>query len=156
MNNITMGYQGSVKIKYKINGKVIENYYHNAGLPNLFRIISKALTGTDIYNERPIKIDLREYSDGEWHSLLNSGGVASGLSYMQDNLGDWVTRATTTISYSQLKTTSFSSEGTYALYLVSQAGDLATLSVSGDDLSKIEQGTQALIEWTLKITNATS
>ena len=155
MNDINLGYKGNIKITYRIKGKVVEKYYHNEGLPNLFRIISKALTGASIYNERPTTIDLREKVNGSWQTLLNSGGTATALLYTQDSNGDWVARATTTISYSQLTTTTFSPSGEYRLYLSSQTGDLAYLPVDGSDLSNIEQGTQALVEWTLKVSNAT-
>lgn len=160
MSNIALNYTGSVNIRYKINNKIVESKYHNSGLPNLFRIISKALTGADISNEKPTSIDLRSSSDGiTWASCIGTGGIATGVYFTQEPpsggeaIGDWVTKATTTLSYTQLIDTSFG-ENYYRLYLVSKTGDLAFLDIDKVSLEHLIQGTQAIIEWTLKVSNS--
>lgn len=93
-----------------------------------------------------------ERQNGIWESALNRISNISGLSYGTDESGDWVTRATTTIAYTQLRA-GISAGSDYRLYLMSEKDDLAYLDVPYQDLSKITAGTQALIDWTLKITN---
>lgn len=161
MSRTALNYAGSVVIRYRIKDKVVESKYHNNGLPNLFRVISKALTGVDVSNEKPTSIDLRSSNDGStWTSCIGSGGIATGVYFTQETpvapqtVGDWVTKATTTLSYTQLIDTSFSDEY-YRLYLVSNTADLAFLDVEKSGLSNLTQGTQAIIEWTLKVSNST-
>ena len=59
-NAITdLQYTGEVSVKFNINGKLVDIRNHNSGLPNLFRIIAKALAGYNTSQEKPNYIDLR-------------------------------------------------------------------------------------------------
>ena len=98
-------YSGAVKIRYMINGEVIESFYHNEGLEPLFKYIARALCGENVSNDRPIALDLRKLKDGVYTSLLNTKSMLSGLYYTMEN-GEWVTKITAVISYSQLNTAS--------------------------------------------------
>ena len=61
MENIVtdLCYTGLVDLSITINGKKININNKNNGLPNLFRLISKALAGFDISKEKLSYIDLR-------------------------------------------------------------------------------------------------
>lgn len=146
-------YSGTIKIQYIINGKLIESSYHNEGLEYLFKYLARALCGDDISGDRPIALDLRKLSDGVYTHLLNTKSMLSGLYYSKEQ-GDWVAKATAVISHSQLITSSFSDTDIYYIYLCSANNDFARLEIPASDLNRIRPGTQALIEWTLKVTNA--
>lgn len=151
MNDL-MKYTGTVRIQFKLGDTVYSTVRHNEGLQPLFYLLSRALAGESTVSLKPTKIDLREQKNGIWESALNRISNISGLSYGTDESGDWVTRATTTIAYTQLRA-GISAGSDYRLYLMSEKDDLAYLEVPYQDLSKITAGTQALIDWTLKITN---
>ena len=146
-------YCGNVKIRYIIKGKIVESSYHNEGLDALFKYIARALCGNNVSGDRPISLDLRKFKDGTYTSLLNTRSMLSGVYYTYEK-GSWVTKTTAVISYSQLNTTGFDESDTYYIYLCSENNDFARLQVTATDLSRIHPGTQALIEWTLKVSNA--
>lgn len=154
MNDI-LTYTGEVCIKFVKNGKVMEHHSHNMGLEPLFRIIAQALAGEDVRASKPAKIDLRVSSDGgsTWRTALNSNGIATGVYYSRDNNGNWITRATVAISYQQLLSPIDISK-LYRFYLCSVNEDLAYFPVNASDLDSIQQGTQALVEWSLMVSNA--
>lgn len=157
INDLDIGYIGNVNIKIPVNGKMMNIHRKNKGLSELFRIISKALAGNDISNDKPSYIDLRFLNDyGEWQSCLSRKQSIAQLSFnMQD--GNWVTRAASSIPYSALTITPISELGEgklFRLYLMSRNDDLAYIDISSDDVYSITPGTQALIEWILKLVNA--
>ena len=158
-NNIETNtkYSGNVKLNLKINGKNIQINKHNNGLPDLFRLISKALAGYDISNEKPSYIDLRYMNQsGEWESCLSNKQSISQLSYNLSN-GSWITKAASTIPYAALIVTPISSLGEnvpFRIFLMNKRTDLAYIDVDSSDVYKITPGTQALVEWVLKIFNS--
>ena len=154
--NTNMKYEGLVDLCITINGKKTKINAKNNGLPNLFRLISKALAGHDISKEKMSHIDLR-YNTAEdevFKSCLTRKQSLSQLTYGLDN-GSWITRAASTIPYSALAFSSFSllSAKSFRLYLMSKDYDLAYVEIDGTVLEKITPGTQALVEWVLKISN---
>lgn len=150
---MNLKYSGTIKIQYIINGKLIESSYHNEGLEYLFKYLARALAGDSVNSDRPVALDLRRLSNGVYTSLLNTKSMLSGIYYTKEQ-GEWVTKATAVISNSQLNTTTFSDTDIYYIYLCSTNGDFARLEIPASDLTRIRPGTQALIEWTLKVTNA--
>lgn len=150
MVNNTFNYIGSVKISFKYPNKTSKKLYHNNGTTDLFRIISKAIAGETISEDRPAKIDLREGDGGEYVSFLSSPSAVSGLRYVND--GGWCVRMTSTIMKTQLRGTIDESK-TYRFYLASNNTDLAYIQCSTEDLKRIENGAQAIIEWTLRFIN---
>lgn len=150
-------YSGDVKLSLSINGKTIQINKHNNGLPDLFRLISKSLAGYDISNEKPSYVDLRYMnSSGEWESCLSNKQSIAQLSYSLYN-GSWITRAASTIPYASLIITPISSLGDnvpFRLFLMNKKTDLAYIDINCADVYKITPGTQALVEWILKIFNS--
>lgn len=156
-NSTNLTYTGTVSIKYSLNGKIIENIHHNAGTPQLFWLIAKALSGGNIYADRPTKMDIQSSTDDgvSWSSMVNTGGIVTSLSYMTDSNGDWVNKLTTTFSR-QMLNSDFVAGNRYRLVLCSSSNTMyATLEVPATDLVAINTGSmQAIVDWTLKITNA--
>lgn len=153
-----LNYKGSVNLSLNINGtKVIINK-HNSGLPDLFRIISKALAGYDTSKEKPSYIDLRYSTSVEpdvFNTCLTSKQSISQLNFSLNN-GSWVTKASSTIPYSSLIVAPISnlSAREFRVYLMTKDVDIAYIEVDSQDLLKLVPGTQALVEWTLKISNS--
>ena len=159
MNNkvdtINIGYIGSVNLSINVNGKTLVINKKNKGLPELFRLITKALAGNDISKDKPSYIDLRFLNGyGEWESCLTRKQSISQLSYNLSD-GSWVTRASSTIPYSSLTTTPVSDIETesFRVYLMNKNTELAYIDVDPNDVYKITPGTQALVEWVLKLVN---
>ena len=157
-NAITdLQYTGEVSVKFNINGKLVDIRNHNSGLPNLFRIIAKALAGYNTSQEKPNYIDLRYITakSSTWQSCLSNKQSVSQLSYHLEK-GNWLTKAASTIPYSSLKITPISSLNATAfrLYLMADESDLAYISINENDIAEIVPGTQALVEWILKISNS--
>lgn len=150
-------YSGLVNLNLKINNKIININKNNSGLPDLFRLISKALAGYDVSDEKPSYIDLRYMnSSGEWESCLSKKQSISQLSYNLNN-GSWITKASSTIPYSSLIITPISSLGEnvpFRIFLMNKRNDLAFIDIDSTDVYKITPGTQALVEWVLKIFNS--
>ena len=124
----------------------------------MFRIISKALAGYNTSEERPSSIDLR-YEDtvsNSWVSGLNRKIPVSGRYYGQNQNGEWVSKMTAVLSYAQIIVGALSHDD-FRLYLQSSNNnDMAWISVAKADLQKVTAGTQAIIEWTLKVSNMPS
>lgn len=153
--NISVGYIGSVNISIPINGKTIKINRKNKGLPELFRLLVRALAGNNIAMDKPSYIDLRYLNGyGEWESCLTNRQSISQLSYNLSD-GSWIARATSTIPYSALSVTPISDLGvaSFRVYLMNKTTDLAYIDVEANDVYKITPGTQALVEWILKIIN---
>lgn len=157
--NTNLSYTGSVDLSININGKKIYLNKKNNGLPNLFRLISKALAGFDISKEKLSYIDLR-YSTLEntetYISCLTNIQSLSQLSFNLDN-GGWVTRATSTIPYSSLafpRLDLLDNVNDFRIYLMTKSYDVAFITIDKEVVYKILPGTQALIEWVLKVSNS--
>ena len=155
-DSTNLAYTGTVSIKYLFNDKVIENTHHNAGTAQLFWLIAKALSGGNIYADRPTKMDVQSSTDnGEtWSSMVNTGGIVTSLAYMTDSNGDWVNKLTATFSR-QMLNSDFVLSNKYRLALCSSSNTMyATLEVPSEDLIAVTGSMQAIVDWTLKITNA--
>ena len=156
--NTNLEYNGIVALNLYINGNKITINNHNLGLPDLFRIISKALAGYDISQEKLAYVDLRynKLDDPEnFISCLTNKQSLSQLSYLLDN-GCWVTKASSSIPNSALIVNPISSLNAYSfrLYLLTKSVDIAYIEVKESDLLKLIPGTQILVEWVLKISNS--
>ena len=152
-----MKYAGEVNVKFNINGKLVDVHNHNSGLPNLFRLIARALAGYNTSLEKPDYIDLRYITAKSpvWQSCLSKKQSIAQLSYHLEN-GSWITKAASTIPYSALSITPISNlnAAAFRLYLMSDNSDLAYININENDIAEIVPGTQALVEWILKISNS--
>lgn len=157
--NTNLKYKGNVNLSLSINGNKVIINEHNSGLPDLFRIISKFLAGYDMSKEKIHYIDLRYNTvDNQdiFISCLTNKQSISQLTYSLIN-GSWVTKVSSTIPYSSLVVTPISSLNAqkFRIYLMtSNSIDLAYINIDSQDLLKLLPGTQALVEWTLKISNS--
>ena len=156
--DINLNYEGSVDLCLTINGEKLIINKHNNGLPDLFRLISKALAGYDITKERIAYISLRYNSMDDpqtFNSCLTKKQSISQLSYLIEK-GSWVTKAASSIPYASLIVSPISSLNalTFRIYLMTKSVDLAFIEVDEKDLLKLVPGTQALVEWVLKISNS--
>lgn len=152
-----MEYIGKVNLKFKIGNKVVDFTKNNKGLPALFRIISKALAGFNTMMDKPSYIDLRyiEFEGStEWESCLSKNQSITQLSYTVEN-GSWVTKAMATIPYSAISVPSIESLDAYAfrVYLLSESEELAYIDINKESIMEITPGTQALVEWVLRVSN---
>ena len=152
MNTTKLSYEGTVNLKFNVNGKVTEYNGHNEGLEPLFKLYARALAGDDVRNSVPTMIDLRVRNGDDYDSVLNIRGIGTGRYYGKDTDGKWCTKISATLSSANLIAVPVES-GEYRFYLMSNEEDLAYLPVEDTPLQRIQSGTQALIEWTLKVTN---
>lgn len=166
LNLTTLAYKGSVKISIKIKDKIFNVESHNNGLPTLFQSFCKFITGNKTTIEDiPEYLDLRGGINGAFVSRLVSKVHLSGKGYVfEDNT--YVAKFTAVISYNQLTKaiTRFDTDE-YRLYLCSGSlginsnnevtgnNDIAYLDVTAETLSYLSPGTQAIIEWSMKLTN---
>ena len=147
-----IGYEGNVELTFFRNGTKIVIKKKNAGVKNLFRILCRALAGYDISGEIPSFLDLRVVNGSSTSSILNNKIALTGKSYRIES-NDWVLKITGTIAYSDLMNPEISESSTYRLYLMNTSADLAYLNVEATDLAGITEGTQMLVNWTLKFQN---
>jgi hypothetical protein len=152
MSTTKLSYEGIVNLKFNVNGKVTEYISHNEGLEPLFKLYARALAGDDVRGNAPTMIDLRQKNGNTYDSVLNIRGIGTGCYYGKDTDGKWCTKITATLSSANLVAVPVES-GEYRFYLMSNEEDLAFLPVEDAPLQRIQAGTQALIEWTLKVTN---
>lgn len=153
-NSTNLTYTGIVTISYLMDGKTVRNIHHNAGTDNLFKLIARALVGENIYQDRPVKFDVQVKNGSVWESMVLTGGVITSLSYMKDTDNNWVNKLTATISR-QMLNSEFEVGREYRFTLSSNSDVVyATLSVPSEDLVQVTGSMQALVDWTLKITNA--
>lgn len=153
-----LNYKGSVNVSLNINGNKVVINKHNNGLPDLFRLISKALAGYNTSTEKISYIDLRyntEDNQNDFISCLTKKQSVSQLNYSLNN-GSWVTTAASTIPYASLTVTpiSYLNAKEFRVYLMTRDVDLAYININEQDLLKLVPGTQALVEWSLKISNS--
>lgn len=153
-----LSYKGSVNVSLNINGNKIVINKHNNGLPDLFRLISKALAGYNTSTEKISYIDLRYNTVDDpdnFVSCLTKKQSITQLTYSLSN-GSWVTNAASTIPYASLAVVpiSYLNAKEFRIYLMTKDVDIAYIGIDEQDLLKLVPGTQALVEWTLKISNS--
>ena len=166
MSNITqLQYQGNVTISLKIKDKVKKLKLHNNGTAALQEIFARIMANdsdstAEFRNMTPNYLDLCRSSDGEeWYTclldIINIPTTARRATIDDNN--EWVARFTATIRYDDLivpiESTDTDKFRLYLYYMNSERGraDLAYLDVSAIDISKISPGTQAIIEWDMKL-----
>lgn len=170
MNMTVCKYIGEVNVKLKINDKIVNLSTHNSGTPNLQRAFCKFVCGNTITVEDiPQFLDLRKSSDefeNEQSCLLNrvalTGKSWDELRYsnsVTESTSEYIAKFTGVISSNSLSALINKGDTRkYRLYLCSGSlysntgfYDLAYIDVSAEDLSHITVGTQAVIEWSMKI-----
>lgn len=151
-------YQGDVTITVKSGSKIIKTCGHNSGLQNLFKIVAKALSGNMLTSgDLPAYIDLRYTSDdidGRWETCLINLQSLTQRNYTQEN-GLWVTKLASGIPYSELNSPpNLFRAREFRLYLMSEAlDDLAYIQVDTATIESITAGSQAIVEWVLRLSN---
>ncbi len=154
MNGLYFNYIGEVNIKYEHSGKIYTKNVHNNGCEKLFRFFARALCGQDVRNDRPSRIMLKYEENGTYVDGLSTS-MASGISYNKDteNSDYYIVTITSTIPYEQIINNAKGKES-YRLYLQDASrNDLAYIEVNASDVNNVSIGTQAIIEWKLKIVN---
>lgn len=169
-----LGYRGIVQFKLRIGDKVICVARKNNGTDYLLKSFCKFLSGNYGGNaDIPQLFDLRKRvsEDPEkWETCLNQEIVLTGKTYFKTSdsqLGidnSWVARFTASIPYSTLVEAISDTDTTpYRFYLYGSYDtndiseryhDLAYIPVTAEALSRITEGTQALVEWTMQILNS--
>ncbi len=151
-------YTGSVNLSVKNNGKIIKSTYHNSGLPELFKIIAKSISGNGIdLNERPHYIDLRYRVsiNNIWKTCLINKQSITQSDYFQEN-GFWVCKFAANIPYSEFtippQNNAFK-DASFRLYIESKNNDLAFIDVDFDTVNTIVPGSQAIVEWVMRLSN---
>lgn len=164
-NKTIVKYKGYVQLKIKINDKVITVKDHNNGLPYLQKVFCNFLIGNLITIEDiPECLDVRRQENGSspWVSYLLSKIHLTSKSWNIETEGgvdNYIATFTAVIpSTSLIQPISKSDTGNFRLYLQTGAlspttgyNDLAYLDISAEELSKISPGTQAIIEWSMKL-----
>lgn len=167
MNLTHAWYSGSVDIRLKIGDRVFSYNSHNEGLPGLFESFARIMSGNyrgdcDI----PKYIDIRKLVPGSQNTYLSYLTInrlpLTGSSWSVNNNGEFVANFTAIVSsdmlYSQVPATS---TDTFKLYLITDnedktgKRDLARLDIPTEQLSRIVPGVNAIIEWSMKLTNPT-
>ena len=172
MNNVNFGYKGVASLKLKINDKIFEIEHTNNGTDYLKKSFCKFLSGNYGGNaDIPQLLDLRVFDDSasKWLTCLNQEIVLTGKTYLQTSdpqLGidnSWVARFTAAIPYaSLLEPISDTDSREFRFYLYGtfdstdvneRYHDLAYIPVEASSLSRITEGTQALLEWSMQLLN---
>ena len=165
VNQTIVGYQGNVELSWIINGKRVSTFSHNEGLPALQESFCRIMTGnyrgkTDI----PQYLDLRRSvnSGVTYSSMLKTSRLPlTGASWYL-NGSTYEAKFTGVISSDMLVgAVSETSTDLYMLYLYTDAEtgtgerDLARLSVTAEDVSKIVPGVNSIVEWIMRLVNPT-
>lgn len=149
MNNSTnLAYYGKVKIR--VGRKTYSNY--NAGKDRLFELFARFLCGQfPNLNELPTYVQVIEKEDGT--SILNQP-LNITKQFKRDSKGYPVTVITTAINDSNLASSNIPDKS-YELVLLDgdELAPLASIDIAASILSQITSGRQALIEWSLYVTN---
>lgn len=167
MNITQTWYRGNVTVKLKIKDKVFSYQAHNEGLPALFESFARIMSGNyrgecDI----PKYIDVRKLVEGTENTYLSYLTLnrlpLTGSSWSVNDAGEFVANFTAIITsemlYTQVPATS---TDTFKLYLITDnedktgKRDLARLDLPVEQLSRIVPGVNAIIEWSMKLTNPT-
>lgn len=166
MKNVTeTWYSGNVNVKLKIKDRVFSFQSHNEGLPALFESFARIMSGNyrgdcDI----PKYIDVRKLVPGTTDDFLSYLTInrlpLTGASWKVDNQGRFVANFTAVISSDMLyAAVPVDSTDVFMLYLVTDTEDktgkrdLARLEIPAEQLSRIAPGVNAIIEWSMRMTN---
>ncbi|MBO5712101.1 MAG: hypothetical protein J6R47_04615 [Acholeplasmatales bacterium] len=153
MNNGTqLSYIGEVKIK--VGRKTYSN--HNSGTLNLFALFARLLCGHKIEGtELPAYIDIIDTKAENQPSILNQM-LNITRQYKVGSLLEQKAVITTVINDSNLLEITAERDSEYELVLYNGQTDktkLASIKIEASILNQILAGRQALIEWSLYITN---
>lgn len=167
MKNLTQVlYRGKVDISLKIGDKTIRMSSHNNGLPYLQRAFCNFIVGNMITIEDiPEFLDLRKQivANGAWQTCLLSRVHLSGKSWSENTTSqgtnECIATFTGVLAYMNLKEAIPRGDtSSYRLYLYSGSlsdttgyDDMAYLDITADELSRISPGTQAIVEWSMKL-----
>ena len=165
MNVTNAWYKGSVEVKLKIKDKVFSYNAHNEGLPGLFESFARTMSGNyrgdcDI----PKYVDVRKLvsgTDDEYLSFLTINRLPlTGASWSVNDYGEFVANFTAIISSDMLySSVPNDSTDTFMLYLLTDTEDktgkrdLARIELPAEQLSRVVPGVNAIIEWSMKLTN---
>lgn len=158
MNNSTnLFYQGTVNVKLNINGRIVELSDHNNGCPALRRSFCKFVTGNaSVYNDTPQFLTIKVSTDN-WAtstSFLKSPISITGKEWQPDEESDYVAKFRCIVTNNDLSETIYADDSSrsFRLYLISGSGeDMAYLDIDATKLSQITPGTQAIIEWSMRL-----
>ena len=167
MNITNTWYNGTVNIKLKIRDRVFSFQSHNEGLPALFESFARIMSGNyrgdcDI----PKYIDVRKLVPGTTDNYLSYMTInrlpLTGASWKVNESGEFVANFTAVISSDMLyAAVPSNSTDVFKLYLLTDTEDktgkrdLARLDIPAEQLSRIVPGVNAIIEWTMRLTNPT-
>lgn len=155
----TFHYQGNVSISLIIKDKVVKLDGHNIGTEALKKAFCKFLTNNLVASDDlPQYIDLESSSDSiTWESILLSKVPITGREWAYNtNItpNNYVATLTGNITYNDLKSViPATSSDSFRFVLKSVNQDLAYLSVSVENVAKIAPGIQAIIQWSMQLTN---
>lgn len=168
----TTKYRGKVNIAIKKGRTTIKKSTHNAGLPDMAYLFSKAVTGTLDYNTDiprvldvgyvvpPTESPINEGDSGVWMSILTDVVPISGRQYKFDmDLENWVGVLTTTIYANDLNVPLLKNvkenlgSGNYILkirmcsYNSRGRKYFAEIPVNYDFVEDLSSSTSAIITW---------
>ena len=157
MNNIGLEYRGDIDLYIKGKGetkKLCE--IHNNGYDPLFKLFSKVLAGASFESaEIPATLDIRYQVGSEYFSCLAQYiDINKKYGFVDDK---YITFIEAMIPYSYIKDEVFTSlnSGT-AFYLVLLNGNneiMAMTQIGYNYVSRIQPGTQMVVEWKMYIAN---
>ncbi len=143
-NGTNLNYIGEVNIKILKNSYA----YKNAGTEDLFKLIARLLAGEKLnLNQYPASIMLKK----DEIDYLNSK-LPIRKKYDNSSISTLITASI--MQYDLIDTESPTANNNFTLVLYS-GNDLALASIELDStiIRQIQNGRQALIEWSLKVTN---
>ena len=172
MNTTNLNYKGIVKLDLKIGDKIISFKTFNNGTDYLKKAFCKFLSGNYGGNaDIPQMLDLKKFDSESqtFKTYLNQEIILTGKTYLytsDSQLGinnNWVARFTAALPYNALlEPIQDTDTNEYRLYLYGSYDetdineryhDLAYIKVTAEALSRITEGTQALIEWSMQLLN---
>ena len=152
MNSTSLTYIGKVDIK--IGRKTYSGY--NSGNTELFKLLARFLAGETIDPialPSFIKVERREKGTSDSKDIVFSPMVA--ITQAKQIGTEWATVISTVLTDSNIITDNLVEGFQYDLILYdhSLANKLASIEISDYTINQILTGRQALIEWSLYITN---
>ena len=174
----SLAYQGKVKCQITSGNKIISTkYYSNSGLPDLFKYISYALTGTFYSALRPCKVALFDcntkgtYADPAaftWKSAIDDNALDEVSPYVVYDATPIVTASSESCSttfrfkipFNWLYKKTFNVIGLFtennspcAYYLCTEDGGNGKKIWAGDPLEDVTGNYSLIIEWTMEVSN---
>ena len=156
----------SLKIKDKNNNIKVIKSSHNEGTINLSKLFAMLLSGyPEAMSYVPKFLDLQFSSDNgiTWLSYLKREVALTAISYYLDSSlspANWVFSSTAVISYSNLRDP-VSPESPYGFRFALKTDNIMNAiiprelayfyNITAEELSNIEDGTQAIIEWKMQL-----